>query len=187
MKTGRRPKSNQASGDAADLSMSRALAKPLPSLEILDSLLVYDPSGGALLWKKERGNGIKIGQRAGSINSKGYERVFINGEYYRSSRIAWKMYYKKDPTSEIDHVDTVKTNNSIENLREATGSQNAWNTGKRRDNTSGQKGVRRSGKKWVSVIKIFGKRIYLGTFQTIEQACEVRLLAAALCHGEFAR
>ena len=46
-----------------------------------------------------------------------------------------------DNKAMVDHIDEIKTNNDIKNLRFATGSQNQYNQGKRKDNTTGRKGV----------------------------------------------
>jgi hypothetical protein len=91
---------------------------------------------------------------------------------------------------EVDHEDGNGLNNQRYNLRVATHTQNLWNTGVRRSNTSGYKGVswhQHTGK-WRSEIRIGGgQRLYLGVFEDITDAARAYNEAALLHHGEFAR
>lgn len=75
----------------------------------------------------------------------------------------------------IDHEDRNKLNNQKSNLRFLTKSGNAANSKLSKNNTSGVKGVRkaRSGR-WVACLMLNGKNIYLGTYDTIEEAVEAR-------------
>jgi hypothetical protein len=74
---------------------------------------------------------------------------------------------------QLDHINGIKRDNRIENLREATDSENQQNQKKPpAHNTSGFLGVtkyKRNGK-WVAGIKLNGKRINLGYFDTPEAA-----------------
>jgi hypothetical protein len=98
-----------------------------------------------------------------------------------------------DTNKSPDHIDGNGLNNvyapckPINNLRPATKSQNSANTGKRSDNTSGKKGVSRSGLKWRAAISYLGRTIHLGYFNTPELAHEAYRQAALKYHGEFAR
>lgn len=83
----------------------------------------------------------------------------------------------------IDHIDRNGLNNKKENLREATMQTNAWNKDKRKDNTSGYKGVYRSTSAWIASIQ--GK--YLGSYKTKEEAAEAYDMAALKLFGEFAK
>lgn len=78
------------------------------------------------------------------------------------------LYFGKD---EIDHRDRNRLNNQKYNLRQATHSQNQHNTGLRKDNKTGFKGVflRESGR-FRAYINIDGRRINLGTFGTALEA-----------------
>jgi hypothetical protein len=89
----------------------------------------------------------------------------------------------------IDHRDGDCTNNRWNNLRRATRSQNNANRSRPRHNTSGYKGAsrcRRSGK-WLAHIGINGKIIFLGRFETPQEAHAAYLKAARKLFGEFAR
>lgn len=91
---------------------------------------------------------------------------------------------------EIDHIDGNSLNNTRRNLRVCTRTENTRNSRRKSCNTSGYKGVKRSqnGKRWCAFIRVGdGKRLYLGTFDTPEQAHEAYKTAALKHHGEFAR
>lgn len=87
----------------------------------------------------------------------------------------------------VDHIDGNPLNNIRINLRISTGSQNCFNSKKPKNNTSGYKGVRRNHKRWMAVIKVNRKPIYLGTYDTPEQAHKAYCEAAERYAGEFAR
>ena len=89
----------------------------------------------------------------------------------------------------IDHADGNGLNNRRANLRQASRSQNACNQKKRRDNTSGFKGVVRSKKtgRFVATIKISGKRKSLGWYACPTAAYFAYVKAAREVYGEFSR
>lgn len=90
---------------------------------------------------------------------------------------------------EVDHVDLNPLNNVEDNLRLASRGQNARNTSKHKDNTSGYKGVNWNTRveKWLSRICVDLKRVHLGYFSNPEDAARAYDRAAIELHGEFAK
>lgn len=89
----------------------------------------------------------------------------------------------------IDHIDGNPLNNKIENLREASGTENMCNVSVKNNNTSGEKGVSWDivKHKWVAYAYNKGKKVYAGYHKNFEDAViEVRKLRLKL-HGSFAR
>lgn len=92
-----------------------------------------------------------------------------------------------DPSKLIDHIDRDKENNHRDNLRSATYSQNAMNSKRRSNNTSGVTGVhwRKDIEKWAATIKVNYKSVSLGCFDKIEAAEKVRKKAEIKYFGGF--
>lgn len=154
----------------------------------LQSLLSYDPETGCFRWLAPRPY-CSTGKLAGGLTSYGYIRISVDGRPYQAHRLAWFYVHGRWPSNEIDHVNGVRSDNRLTNLREATPSQNQANKRIRKDNTSGVKGVTwdKSRGKWLASIHINGKRLGLGRHQTLEQAARAYEAAASLHFGEFAR
>jgi hypothetical protein len=156
--------------------------------ERLKQCLSYDPETGefrALMTVGAR----QAGSVAGSKHPKGYIAITVDGHRQLAHRLAWLYVYGVFPQGDTDHIDGVKTNNRIANLREATRSQNMANLGALKSSKSGIRGVRfyaRTGR-WVSCIKANGKSVHLGYFATAEGAAQAYREAAIRLHGEFAR
>jgi hypothetical protein len=163
--------------------------KPLPPFERIRELLAYDSETGKLYWKQSVARWIKPGDEAGTHVKRAID-VTIDRKTYRAHRVIWMLQTGEDPgASIIDHIDGNFYNNRFENLRLATPHQNLCNQKKRRDNTSGLKGVSWSEErqKWQTGIQVNGKRISLGRFDTKEEAYAAYCEAARRLHGEFAR
>jgi len=87
----------------------------------------------------------------------------------------------------VDHANGDGLDNRRSNLRPADASKNAMNKRTYRNNTSGYKGVSRSGPKWQAYIQMDGRQIRLGTFDTPQEAARAYDEAALALFGEFAR
>ena len=154
----------------------------------LKELLDYAPETGIFRWKIYKNQSAKIGDVAGTLCSNGYRHININRKRYLEHRLAWLYIHGEWPKKEIDHINGIKDDNRIENLREATRSENECNKTKRRDNTSGYKciGWNKAAQKWCARIQIYNKRKHLGLFDSKEEAYAVYCKAAKELHGEFA-
>jgi hypothetical protein len=156
--------------------------------EDLRAILHYDPDTGWFTWLVSNNNRVKVGDRAGTTNGYGYRQISINSKHYLEHRLVWLYVCGVMPTHFIDHVNGVKADNRIENLREATKSQNGANTGKPRTNTSGHKGVcwNKNAKKWQANIRVNNAQTYLGLFTNIDDAVAARQAAELKYQGDFA-
>lgn len=148
------------------------------SFERVNELFRYDPVSGYLFWRKNKGN-VKAGSRAGSLGSFGYWKVKIDRKQYAAHRLIWFLFYGQHPIDEIDHINGIKTDNRIVNLRSVTGQQNSRNKKRPVSNTSGVMGVtwHRQAQRWQAVIHVDGKNKYLGLFENLEDAAQARHLA----------
>lgn len=155
----------------------------------LREMLHYDSASGHFTWiSAPAGRKSLIGRRAGYFNC-GYLSVMLDKRAYYCHRLAWLYMTGKWPTEQIDHIDLDKSNNSWGNLRQCTNSQNQANTRVRSNNKCGMKGVslHSQGHKWAAQISARGKPIYLGLFETKEEAHDAYCRASVNNFGEFGR
>lgn len=126
---------------------------------------------------------VKVGDIAGTKTCNGYIAIRINWKSYRAHRLAWLYVNGKFPKYQIDHINNVRDDNRIINLRESTNQQNCHN---RKFNTNGKTlplGVSIMGKKYQAQIRLDGKLIYLGLFITKESAYIAYLTKKRLIHS----
>lgn len=129
---------------------------------------------------------LRTNRIAGGLTKEGYVRIRLNGVEYRAHRIVWELHNGKIPKGMlIDHINRVKTDNRIENLRLATQSQNLSNQ-PGRSKLGLPKGVQIIRGKYRAKIKFNNKTISLGTFNTPEEAGKAYEDKAVELHGEFA-
>lgn len=151
-------------------------------------VLDYCQSMGVVTWRVACGRQA-AGSVAGSMDSKGYLRIGVLGERHRLHRIAWLLAYGEWPSGLIDHINGVKTDNRLSNLRDTTKSVNAQNMKAERSGTkSGLLGAHagRYGT-WGAYIKLSGRTTYLGSFKCKEEAHAAYLAAKSVLHEASAR
>lgn len=155
------------------------------SLERVRQLLSYDPETGVLTWLEDRNErNPRKGIRAGTVRSDGYRSIIIERKWYAEHRLIWFHYHGYWPAHTIDHINCKPADNRIENLREATISQNLAN---RRGRRTFPKGVVLTNGAWVAHIRCAGRVFYLGRFKTAEEAGLAYSTKARELFGEFAR
>lgn len=112
--------------------------------------------------------------------------VFKNGK--RTLSLLHREILKPEDGQYVDHIDMNGLNNLLSNIRICTRRENNRHQGRRRDNSSGHKGVNfnKSANKWVARIQIGDIRIFLGYFDSAEDAAEKYNIAAEEFFGEFA-
>jgi len=149
-------------------------------------LFDYNARNGELRWRVKPCKRMAAGVIAGhKKKEKGYRRVLIDGRLYQLHSVVWFWVYGEWPVGQIDHVNHITDDNRIENLRLADRTQQNAN---RQNTRPGRlKGAYfREWGRWQSKIVVRGRKIYLGTFDTEEEAHEAYGRAAREHFGEYA-
>lgn len=172
--------------------------------EYLRQILDYAPDTGELKWLRrtpemfggcaparcaEWFNANMAGKPAGGIGHKGYRTLEISGRHFLASRVCWAITHGRWPPDQIDHINCIRSDDRLCNLREATAYQNARNKAAGSKNSTGVKGVHfeRGKNKYVAQVKLDGRYVFRRRFKTINEAAAAYAEAARHHHGEFAR
>lgn len=164
--------------------------------EYVRSRLIYDKMNGSFVWRPKKvldphydtiWNTRYADTSAGTVNAHGYLIITLDMNKIAAQRLAWIYCTGKWPLEHLDHIDGNKLNNRLDNLRLASTAQNSWNTGKKKRNTSGIKGVfwDKSRGKWLAAIGYKRKIINLGRYDDKEEAAKAYRDAAKRLHGEY--
>ena len=129
---------------------------------------------GKLYWKVDKSKTVKSGDLAGYLD-RGYIRIMINYRFYLRSRLIWLWHYGYLPENRLDHINRIRDDDRIKNLREISHQCNLRNTGNPKDNTSGVKGIYwyKQTKRWV--VQIISKSV--GYYKDFDEAVLARLAA----------
>ena len=162
--------------------------KPLPPLDQLQRL--FEVRDGLLIRKTGQG-GVKPGTVAGTpILGGGHISVKINNKRYLAHRVMWALCKGEDPAPyQIDHINGIRTDNRIENLRKVTNQQNGMHRCQaQRNSRSGIIGVypHKATGKWATSITHNGETIFLGLHKTKEAALSARIAKEQELFGEHA-
>ena len=153
--------------------------------DYLKSRLDYNPDTGEFLSKVSKG-GTKVGMPVGTYCKLGYRRISIDAKLYLAHRLAFLYMTGRMPEGSVDHKDGNPLNNTWENLRECTQSQNLQNMkghGKYYKNVYFTQGAR--SKPYNVKIDLNGVTRSFGYYTTPEEADEVASLLRDMFHGEF--
>lgn len=151
------------------------------------SELEYLPETGNLYWKSiKRGKSNNI--HAGEKTEHGYVRISLKGKRYYAHHIVWLFENGQWPTQLLDHINGNRSDNRIQNIREATHEENMRNRKISINNKSGVTGVCwiTATKLWMASISLNAKPKHLGHFKKLEDAIEARKSAEARFYKEFA-
>lgn len=151
----------------------------------LRELLHYDPTTGVFTNATTRNRCAIAGHRAGWIDPNGYQTIKIFRKAYLAHRLAWFYVHGEWPAQQIDHINQVRHDNRIDNLRDVSPAVNQQNVRHaQRNNRSGILGVCKNKTRHSAVIEADGKRFYLGCFATPEEAGAVYADAKARLHAK---
>ena len=147
--------------------------------ERLLEVLFYNKLTGIFRWRISPSNNVTAGDIAGYKNKKGYIIIKIDNKNYQAHRLAWLYEKGYFPEYGLDHKDRIPWHNWILNLREVSQSCNMRNTGNRKDNISGVKGVswNKQKNKWWARIRVGGIDKFLGSYNSFDNAVCARFMA----------
>jgi hypothetical protein len=157
---------------------------PELTLERARELFNYNQDTGIFTRRKSLGPRAKA-TSVGGYTDKGYVIIGVDGRSYKAHRLAWFFVHGSWPNHEIDHINGIKDDNRIANLRDATTATNQHNVrAAHLNNSSGFLGVclDRRCKKFMAQIKASGKNIYLGRYTTPEEAHQAYVTAKRKLH-----
>lgn len=160
------------------------------TIEELKDELHYNPETGYFTSLKRRGKR-EIGDIAGMMSYKGYIGIKVFGLRYSAHRLAWFYTYGVWPEEQIDHINGVRDDNRLENLRLANSFENMANRKIGANNTTGVKGVTyakddRRNRRYRAQINV-NKVVHKQDFYTLEEAEEWLRVKRIELHGEYAR
>lgn len=152
----------------------------------LRALFSYDPDTGEfkrLIKKGKRGTLTGV---VGSDDLYGYKTTRIGGRSFKLHRLAWLYVFGQWPTGDIDHINGVRSDNRIANLRDVTRKINLENQRSSSNNLStGLLGAYFDKRKGTFYARISqgNKSIHLGTFKTAKAAHEAYVSAKRRLHA----
>jgi hypothetical protein len=172
--------------------------------QLLMDLLKYAPETGMLFWRPRHINHFRdVGGRCKEhisnywhsrfsgepaftgTNGHGYLRGNLCGNFILAHRAIWAIATGSFPQNDIDHINSIRSDNRWCNLREATKSQNQKN--RKGYAASGLKGVYWDDQKsmWKVIVSGNLTKRHVGYFLEISQAEQAYKQAAKRSHGEF--
>ena len=124
-------------------------------------------------------------------NGNKYQRVDLckNGQKKKFTvhRLVLEMFLGLCPDGEeADHIDRVRTNNTVSNLRWVPRSKNSRNHNLFCNNQSGLRGVDKEGKRWRAQLRHQGKNVLRRTFDSKREAALAYIGALSLIDVEDA-
>jgi len=158
----------------------------------LNNLFDVYPNEGKFVWKNvskhhKRLNGQEAGCPCATHNKKLYWTIKINNTRYKRGRLMFLYVYGKFPNPCIDHINGNSIDDRIENLREATVLENAWNHKNRKRKIDLPMGVRNMANgKFQARISYKGKQLHLGVFETPNEAKVIYETKRKELYGKFA-
>lgn len=165
-------------------------AQQIVEPELLRQLLRYDPATGELFWLPRSAENIASGRNGAAVearrfNSKfagkpalnhldarGYRVGALFNRFLSAHRAGWALHTGAWPAGEIDHINGLRADNRLCNLRDVPIGENNKNIARSKANTSGVTGVhwRPDHKKWGCNIRYMGKLKHLGFFDDFAAA-----------------
>lgn len=154
----------------------------------LQEMCVYDATSGELRWKYTRNSRALKGKRVGCLDKHGYLVTLIGKKNYLVHRLVWLFIYGRLPKI-VDHINGIKDDNRLSNLRSCTVQQSAKNKGIFANNKTGYKGVSicTRSQRYQVTCRVNGIKKWLGYFDDVLLAAAAYQAYAKQQHAEFYR
>lgn len=136
--------------------------------EYLKTILNYNKETGIFtrLRINKYSTRVKIEDKVGTIDGDGYRRIYIFYKHYLAHRLAWLYVYGELPKGQIDHLNGIRDDNRIENLRNVTSRENNQNRYYHRNGKLVGCYYNKIKNNWISTIRFNNKNIKIGEFCT---------------------
>lgn len=154
------------------------------TVERLREVLRYEPETGDF-YRLVRGGKFLPGTKAGYLCViHGYMKVGIDGRHFNAHRLAWLYVHGEWPKHSVDHINQDKADNRICNLRDVPMRENLRNQSKaHRHSKTGVIGVSIKGGRFRAQITVDGRKQYVGSFKTAEEAHAAYMAAKRVLHA----
>lgn len=164
-----------------------------PTRDYILSRLAFDIEAGIAVWidatKQHAGlNGKEAGTPRMNQSGKQYWHIKIDGRPFKRSHLVFLVANGRWPEPQVDHIDGNSLNDRLDNLREVTTTQNAWNHKGRTKSSDLPMGVRLVAKsgRFQARIACNKQMHHLGAYDTPEQAHAAYQTKRKELFGEYA-
>lgn len=145
-----------------------------PTVDELRRLFHYDPETGVFTRQVTTSGRGRAGTRADILKPDGYRYIHYKANWILAHRLAWFYVHGILPVKFLDHVNIIRDDNRLFNLREVDHSGNAQNVkGAQKNNLScGLRGVSyyRPYQRWMARLYVAKKFIWCGYHDTAQEA-----------------
>lgn len=136
----------------------------------------YLSTGGFVIIKKREGSPSCVGDILGTMERTGYRRTsFFNKKFFIHT-LVWLWHNEEWPQMELDHLNGIRDDNRIENLRDVPRKLNVRNANRTSTNTSGVTWVsfEAASGRWLLRIVVDKKLVLCKRTSTKEEAIALR-------------
>lgn len=132
---------------------------------------IFEYKDGKLFWAVNRNSSTRVGDEAGFTTPEGYRRVRLNKRTHAAHRVIWEIFNGPIPDDlQIDHINGIRSDNRIENLRIVTARENSQNRVLHRNGRLVGCSWNKRKHKWYAHLQVGGTIAHLGYFDTEEKA-----------------
>lgn len=163
----------------------------IPNVDLIKESILYEAHTGTFTWRHRPRHHFKsdracavfnsrfAGKQAGTVSDQGYLIINFGGVLLRAHRIAWLLTHGSWPRADIDHLNHIRFDNRISNLRDTSRKSNQRNQKLRSTNLSGHTGIhwRNDCQKWRAMIMVDGRSKHIGYFDDLDAAVQARSAA----------